>query len=584
MAKGDIVAKLVLNNKDFDGKLAKSKKEVASMKNLGSQVFGGMANALKGYAVAAGAAVTVSEAFKAVIGSSQGLTDAWGRSLEATKTVFDNFVYSISNADFSSFESGLSSMIDKAKEAYNAFDQLANTKMSADFVTTLDQSKYREAMSRARNKNLTREEREAALQEARGYLGTIQEAGAKLSADSEKALKAKIAAKSDIGEEYITAQMIEDVFRVDARFSSEEERKAIKREYEAYLAAVEEAKKRAKQDTNDFIRQQKFALKGTAQYRQNILQAKEFNAAREAEYIAATHQQYAGSVTKYLALERFSDEELASDMQIYLQSVNAKNAAAEMVTSINEVGISIANEAKAASAKLQAVVAPTSPTLREVPMAMRTLSGMDVPQFDKGELPTTISLEEQSKKLQEAGVGLFRNDKFDQMDEAAKKAETLTNAFNTLGGAIGGSAGKMFEFAGSITDAVSTMLPFIAYLQAEAAKHDAAANSALKEAAANTLASYSGIPFAGVALGAAAVASIVGVMKSLPMLAEGGVVTGPTVAMIGEAGKEAVIPLDKLNDFVDTAPREVRVRGEIRASGKDLVVTIDNYNKVRRVK
>jgi len=34
-------------------------------------------------------------------------------------------------------------------------------------------------------------------------------------------------------------------------------------------------------------------------------------------------------------------------------------------------------------------------------------------------------------------------------------------------------------------------------------------------------------------------------MPDIPMLAEGGIVTGPTLAMIGERGPEAVIPLDR---------------------------------------
>jgi hypothetical protein len=34
---------------------------------------------------------------------------------------------------------------------------------------------------------------------------------------------------------------------------------------------------------------------------------------------------------------------------------------------------------------------------------------------------------------------------------------------------------------------------------------------------------------------------------SIPRLAEGGIVTGPTLALIGEAGPEAVIPLDRMN-------------------------------------
>ena len=34
-------------------------------------------------------------------------------------------------------------------------------------------------------------------------------------------------------------------------------------------------------------------------------------------------------------------------------------------------------------------------------------------------------------------------------------------------------------------------------------------------------------------------------VPNIPMLAEGGIVTGPTLAMIGERGPEAVIPLSR---------------------------------------
>lgn len=38
-------------------------------------------------------------------------------------------------------------------------------------------------------------------------------------------------------------------------------------------------------------------------------------------------------------------------------------------------------------------------------------------------------------------------------------------------------------------------------------------------------------------------------VPDIPQLANGGIVTGPTLAMIGEAGPEAVIPLDKAGGF-----------------------------------
>ena len=564
MAKGDIVAKLILNSKDFDGKLAKSKKEISSMKGMGAQVFGGMTTALKGFAVAAGAAVTVSEAFKAVIGSSQGLTDAWGRSLEATKTVFDNFVYSISNADFSPFENGLANMIAKAREAYDAFDQLANTKMSATFVTTLDQSRYREAMVRARNKSLPQEEREAALAEAKSYAASITEASQKVAADSEMALRKQFAAKLGIDAKYITADTLEEAFRVDARFTSDKERKAIAgrvSDYERALKDAEDLEKRV-----------------TSNYGGKVRVEKEADYAGAARLREESRAKYAGDLVKNLVLMRLSDEDLNAAMQTYLSAVASRNAAAEINTSTNELQASLN-----ASVKSTAAVAAAPSRAFALGKMQRYTPGMPSQEVGKGELPTTIQALPWEQMAGWADAAELER-QLTMMQELEGELGTLSGAFSTLGGAIGGAAGEMLALGGSITDAIATMIPFLSYLQAEAVQHDATASAAMKAAAAKTLAAYSGIPFAGVALGAAAVASMVGVMKSLPMLAEGGVVTGPTVAMIGEAGKEAVIPLDKLNEFVDTAPREVRVRGEIHAQGKELVVVIDNYNKVRRVK
>ena len=62
-------------------------------------------------------------------------------------------------------------------------------------------------------------------------------------------------------------------------------------------------------------------------------------------------------------------------------------------------------------------------------------------------------------------------------------------------------------------------------------------------------------------------------MPDLPKLAEGGIVTSATIAMIGEAGPEAVIPLSKMgqmggNITINMAPG---------ASGEDVVHALQNY-------
>jgi predicted ThiF/HesA family dinucleotide-utilizing enzyme len=45
------------------------------------------------------------------------------------------------------------------------------------------------------------------------------------------------------------------------------------------------------------------------------------------------------------------------------------------------------------------------------------------------------------------------------------------------------------------------------------------------------------------------------------MLAAGGIVTGPTLAMIGEAGPEAVIPLDRMGQMGGGTTVNINVNG-----------------------
>ena len=62
-------------------------------------------------------------------------------------------------------------------------------------------------------------------------------------------------------------------------------------------------------------------------------------------------------------------------------------------------------------------------------------------------------------------------------------------------------------------------------------------------------------------------------LSGFPAMAEGGIVTGPTLALIGEGrGPEAVIPLDKLDGFINGAGgQNITVTGRLR--GADLLIS-----------
>lgn len=60
----------------------------------------------------------------------------------------------------------------------------------------------------------------------------------------------------------------------------------------------------------------------------------------------------------------------------------------------------------------------------------------------------------------------------------------------------------------------------------------------------------------------------------IPFMADGGIVTGPTTAVIGEAGPEAVIPLDQLGRF---GGMNVTINMPAGSDGDDVVQTLRRY-------
>jgi len=82
-------------------------------------------------------------------------------------------------------------------------------------------------------------------------------------------------------------------------------------------------------------------------------------------------------------------------------------------------------------------------------------------------------------------------------------------------------------------------------------------------------------------LGFAAGGGFGGILGKLLPFATGGVVTGPTPALIGEAGPEAVIPLNKLGSIMGNRDVNVNVRGDIRGRNIKLANDRESAFKTR---
>jgi hypothetical protein len=100
-------------------------------------------------------------------------------------------------------------------------------------------------------------------------------------------------------------------------------------------------------------------------------------------------------------------------------------------------------------------------------------------------------------------------------------------------------------------------------------------STAIATTYANTFSSISAIPIIGPAMapGAASSASSFMAAEAFGMLAlaEGGITQGPTNALIGEAGQEAVIPLDRLDSIIGSKEQIIMIHLDGREIAKSVI-------------
>tara|TARA_R110000803_G_scaffold115891_1_gene184513 strand:+ start:677 stop:2863 length:2187 start_codon:yes stop_codon:yes gene_type:complete len=234
--------------------------------------------------------------------------------------------------------------------------------------------------------------------------------------------------------------------------------------------------------------------------------------------------------------------------------------------------------------------------------AKRAIWQQDRLEYDKEQLEnlkkinaahseTVVTLGEVSKAYQ--NVSLKSSDALHRLGEKfveiQRKAESFHSTANEgMKQAIDLTGGLAFEFstnlgnaiAGAIINGDSFRESFVTSLKAMAAQ--LVATIALVAILATLLViatgGLSGLSFGSVLTGMKAVSKGAGI--AVPFLAEGGIVTGPTLAMIGEGSEsEAVIPLSKLDNMTGSNNGAVTVYGKI--SGQDILLSSEKASRTR---
>lgn len=161
---------------------------------------------------------------------------------------------------------------------------------------------------------------------------------------------------------------------------------------------------------------------------------------------------------------------------------------------------------------------------------------------------------------------------------------TLTGVTNMLTAA---KQSEAIATATASTTAVTGAAQEMAASVALAATKNVETTSNVAAAASGALAAYSGIPFVGIALGLAAVAAIIAAMASLPKFAKGGIVSGPTLAMVGEyagasGNPEVIAPLDKLRGMLAQPASMDFGKVEFEIKGRTLVGILNKENNITK--
>lgn len=594
----DLVTRLLLNSSQFDNNIRRSTQQVQQFQQVGRNITATIGR----FADVLGIAMTAGEAFNKVLNSSQTLGDMTASNMAALKTSVDEFFYSLGSGNLSNFLTGLGDMIDKAKEAYAALDQLGNTQISYGVFSAKSQSEIADAQYIAKNKFAPADQRNAAFDKWRITLQEQQAANIRLQEELINSASKAVEARTNAN---ITVTM-EDMLKA----------------FEADLldpAKRDEVKSRAKN--------------GTANYQSN---AKRKDWSQEQKDALAESQKQ--NLIIHTMLEKYSDDELkdiAAKIQQYYQLNSAlKSTAREYNETANEYNNSMAKmEGFKSVESLEGfkVFTGTTTNKTEVKLPVKpvipagSLAELDAQIASvRKELNLAISNEDRIRINAELNAlteqkrviefqykypnapNVKLDDERSSLADVARKPEIptslpkfespITNKNIKLNNEYAQSLGAIASIMGSVTnmtnEGAAAWLSWGANLisaVAAAIPQIVALTTAKKgEAIASGVASAAQTPFVGWLLAGAAAAAVVAALASIPSFSTGGIFAGNST--IGDmnlarvnAGEMILNNRQQRNLFnLLNGNGVIGSAGggqvEFKIKGKELVGVLANYN------
>lgn len=553
----DIVTRLLLKTNDFDANLNKSKKNVNGFQSDIAKMSGVAVSGVMKFAGVLGVAVTASEGFNKVMNSSQTLGDEYARTMDGLKGGVDQFFYSIGSGDWTPFMNGLSETIRLAREAYNAMDQLGNTKMSFSYFDAKNQAIVQEQITILKDKDSTEEQKKAARELLDKTLKDQDEIVGQYKRRSNNAVRAMVKAAIGLDGVDVSGIDIDKVLKLDVSSAGDEQKAQLAKQYKDFVDEYDRLKA-------------KFTTYETVGSGMNVHTVATTDAKALGEAISPMLAKYQDAIQYNAILVKKSDEWLQNLINVSAAAEAAGRNLSSMTKAANRASqsgtggnppkekpkegsiawydseISDLNKKLIAETDMQAraTIQATINELEQKKVKLKFVVDQEAFKIAHGEMkdgalpipikPTYDKVPTHGKTGKDFKLPkhdpLFKKEDIDLNQEYAESLANISGVVGSMSGLFDDNTASVLQWGVSFLSTVGQAIPKILEMaganevEAETARKSAIAN--MSAAGGEVLKAHAGIPFVGIALGLAGVAAIIAAMSSMPKYATGGIVPG----------------------------------------------------------
>lgn len=631
----DIITRLLLKTNDFDANLNRAKGSVNSFQGGISSMAKTAGAGIMKFAGTIGVAVGAYEGFNKLMNSSQTLSDEYNRTIEGLKGTVDNFFYSIGSGDWTPFFNGLDETIRKAREAYNAMDQLGNTKMSYGYFNMKNQAEFQKQITILKDKDSTEAQKDEAQKRLDDVLKDQREIVDQLGRRSTEAVQALVAASTGISAADVSMVSVDRVSRFDVSAMGDTEKKQAEKEYQ-YFKNVEAAlrKKYTKVETVET---------GAGMNRSwSTVKTLDYESYNKA--MAPMIAKYQDAIVYNGMLVKESDEWLKKLYGIRSEAFAAEQAYESMTKTANRASQAGGKDPEDKDEKplkdtlawYDAEISRLNKKLsKETTMQARATVQAAINELEKKKVNIKIVVEQEVFKGKYGDMkgglpsinrpgdqfGLKHNDKgfklpkfespikkedIDLNQQYADSLGLIGSVMGNLSGVTNDSANAYLQWGANVLSSISMAIPAIMSLT----------TAKTAEAAAEAASSAAKVPFVGWMAAAGAALSVVATMASIPKFANGGIVPGisfagdkvPAMLNSGEMilnGSQQANLFKMLNSklysgldvsrpnispipghlagLISPSPngQKVEVSGNFKVRGQDLELVLDNRSRIK---